>query len=140
MKPRFCDGGAMKQIMKALLLVCLLAFGIGAFAQSSAGTIGGSVKDSQGAVLPDASVTFTNLGTNRTIEMKSNEDGLFNLPALDPGTYKIDVKHANFRTSTRQVTLQTAQVLNLDFQLQPGAVSETIEVTAGTPVVDTATS
>lgn len=130
----------MKQIVKLFLLTGLLVLGVEAFSQSSTGTIGGSVKDSQGALVPDASVTITNQGTNRTVELKSNEDGLFNLPALDPGSYKIDVKHANFRTSTRAVTLETAQVLNLDFQLQPGAVSETVEVTAGTPVVDTATS
>lgn len=130
----------MKQIVKVLTLISLLAFGTGALAQSSTGTIGGSVKDSEGAVLPDTSVTITNEGTNRAIELKSNADGLFNLPALDPGTYKVDVKHASFRTVSREVTLQTAQTLNLDFQLQPGSVSETVEVTAGTPIVDTATS
>ncbi len=119
------------------VLVCLAAV---AFGQSSTGTIGGSVRDAQGAVIPDASVTVTNQGTNRAIELKSNGDGLFTLPGIDPGPYKVEVKQPGFRTETRQVTLQTAQVLSLDFAMQPGEVSQVVEVTAGTPVVDTATS
>ena len=130
----------MKQMFKIFLVLSLLTTGIGAFAQSSTGTIGGSVKDGAGAVLPDTAITITNVGTNRAVALKSNEDGLFNLPALDPGTYRIEVKHASFRTVTREVTLETAQVLSLDFAMQLGEVSETVEVTAGTPVIDTATS
>ncbi len=119
------------------IVVCLAAV---AFGQSSTGTIGGSVRDAQGAVIPDASVTITNQGTNRAVELKSNGDGLFSLPGLDPGPYKIEVKQTGFRTETRVVMLQTAQVLSLDFSMQPGEVSQVVEVTAGTPVVDTATS
>ncbi len=130
----------MKRFVTILFLAVLPLTGIAALAQSSTGTIGGSVKDIQGAMLPEASITITNLGTNRTVQLTSNPEGLFSLPALDPGTYKIVVKHPNFRTATREVTLQTAQVLSLDFELQPGSVSETVEVTSGTPIVDTATS
>lgn len=111
-----------------------------AFGQSSAGTIQGSVKDAQGAVVPDASVTITNTGTSRAVTLKTSGDGLFGLPGLDPSTYKVEVKHASFRTSTEEVTLQTAQVLNLELVLQLGSVTETVEVTAETPIVDTTTS
>ena len=70
--------------------------------------------DAQGAVIPNASVTITNLGTNRAITVTSNADGLFSQPVLDPGSYKVEVQVTNFQTTTEQVTLQTAQIVNLE--------------------------
>jgi len=124
----------------ALILSLALCLATQAFGQSSSGSIQGSVKDAQGAVVPDASVKITNLGTNREVLLKTNGDGLFTLPALDPGPYKVEVQQTNFRTVTQEITLQTAQVVNLEFALQPGSASETVEVVAGTPVIDTTTS
>jgi len=98
------------------------------------------VADTQGAVIPNASVTITNLGNNRIVTVMSTGEGLFSQPALDPGPYKVEVKATNFQTTTQQVTLQTAQLLNLEFKLQPGSTSQTVEVTAATPIVDTSTS
>ena len=120
-----------------ILVLCLASF---AFSQSSAGTIQGTVADAQGAVIQDATVTITNQGTGRVVTLKSNGEGLFSQPALDPGPYKIEVEQPNFQKVVKGVVLQTAQVLNVDFALQPGSTSQTIEVTAATPVVDTATS
>ena len=120
-----------------ILGLCLVSLALG---QSSTGTIQGLVADAQGAVVPDASVTVTNLGTNHSIIAKTNSEGLFSLPALDPGAYKVEVQETNFATTTQQVTLQTAQVVNLEFKLQPGSTSQVVEVTAGTPIIDTSTS
>lgn len=129
---------------RKLFLVLVVAFtqlvASMAFGQSSTGTIQGTVQDSQGAVIPDATVTITNLGTNRAVTVKSNGDGLFSQPALDPGSYKIDVQQTNFRSENQQIVLQTAQVADLRFTLQPGSASESIEVSAATPIVDTTTS
>src|ERR1051326_1737782 len=111
-----------------------------ALGQSSTGTIQGTVQDSQGAVIPDATVTITNTGTNRAVTVKSNGDGLFSQPALDPGPYKVEVQVTNFRTENQQIVLQTAQVADLRFTLQPGSASESVEVSAATPIVDTTTS
>ena len=118
-------------------MLCLAGF---AFAQSSTGTIQGTVADAQGAVIPNASVIVTNQGTNRAITVTSNAEGLFSLPTLDPGPYKVEVQVTNFKATTQQVTLQTAQVVNLELKLQPGSTSETIDVTAEIPIVDTSTS
>src|ERR1035437_3015483 len=120
-----------------ILVLCLAGF---AFAQSSTGTIQGTVADAQGAVIPNASVTITNQGTNRAMTVTSNAEGLFSLPVLDPGSYKVEVQVTNFKATTQQVTLQTAQVVNLEFKLQPGSCSQTIDVTAEAPIVDTSTS
>ncbi len=119
------------------LVLCLTGLALG---QSSTGTIQGSVADAQGAVIPNAPVTITNMGTNRAVTVNSNADGLFSLPALDPGSYKVEVKAPNFSTEVQDITLQTAQVVNLEFKLQPGSTSQTVEVTAATPIVDTSTS
>jgi len=130
-------GSITFRFLIAILLLCLASL---AFAQSNTGTVQGTVKDVQGAVISGASVTITNLGTGRAIPLKSNQAGLFSLPALDPGMYKVEVKQPNFRTIVQQVTLQTAQVINLELILQPGSVSETVEVTSDAPVVETTTS
>jgi len=130
----------MKRFQSSVLLMMLILIASFSFAQSSTGTIQGSVADAQGAVIPNAAVTITNLGTNRAVTVTSNGEGLFSLPALDPGSYTVEVKETNFQTTTDHVTLQTAQVVNLDFKLQPGSTSQTIEVTAAVPIVDTSTS
>jgi hypothetical protein len=130
----------MNKFQSSVLLMMSILIASFSFAQSSTGTIQGSVADTQGAVIPNASVTTTNQGTNRAITVTSNGEGLFSLPALDPGPYKVEIKATNFQTTTRQVTLQTAQVVNLEFALQPGSTSQTVEVTAETPIVDTSTS
>src|SRR5208282_2664852 len=130
----------MPRYRSSVLLLTLILLASFSFAQSSTGTIQGSVADATGAVVPNASVTVTSLSTNRTITVQSSGDGLFSFPTLDPGPYKVEVKETNFETTTQQVTLQTAQVLNLEFKLQPGSTSQTIEVTAGAPIVDTSTS
>ena len=97
-----------------LTLSLVLSLAVLASGQSSTGTIQGTVKDSQGAVIPDASVTITNTGTNLSVSLKTGGDGLFTAPSLEPGPYKVEARQTNFRTVTENVTLETAQVVNLD--------------------------
>ena len=130
----------MNRFQSSVLLMMLILIASFSFAQSSTGTIQGFVADAQGAVIPNASVTITNQGTNRAVTVTSNGEGLFSQPSLDPGSYKVEVKETNFQTTTQDVTLQTAQVVNLEFKLQPGSTSQTVEVTAATPIIDTSTS
>jgi len=126
-----------KFVLLPALVLCLLGM---AFSQSSTGTIQGSVADAQGAVIPGATVTITNQGTGRAVTVNSGPEGLFSLPSLDPGSYKVQVEQTGFQKTTQDVILQTAQVVNLVFALKPGSMSETVEVTAANPIVDTATS
>ncbi len=130
----------MNRFRSAIVLMMLLLVASFSIAQSSTGTIQGTVADDTGAVIPNASVTITNLGTNRVFTATSNGEGLFSQPSLDPGPYKVEVQVSNFQTTTQQVTLETAQVVNLEFKLIPGSTSQTVEVTAATPIVDTSTS
>src|SRR6478752_9774216 len=130
--------------MNQRILVCLLALWMtlpAAFAQVDTGTIAGSVRDSQGAGLPAASVTFVETGTNSTTKTQTDGSGDFASPPLRPGNYKITVTAQGFKTETRgTIVLQVQDRLRLDFSMAVGSVSENVEVTAETPVIQTDTS
>jgi hypothetical protein len=101
------------------------------------GTITGSVKDSTGAVLPGVTVTVVNTSTNATRTTVSNEVGLFDLPALPPGPYKVKSELEGFRASTVDLELQVQQTARVDFKMELSTVSESLTVTGVSPIVET---
>jgi hypothetical protein len=109
------------------------------FAQGGAtGTILGTVTDTSGAIVPNAKVTVTNTATNVAYRTVTGSAGDYNAPALNPGTYKISVESAGFEKSvTNAITLTVDQKVRVDVSLRPGAVSETLEVTAQAVTLDT---
>src|SRR5437868_4386035 len=110
-----------------LLLALLLASAV--FGQSLGGIVG-DVKDSTGAVITGAMVTVTNTGTNAARSMPSNEAGLYSFPALVPGMYTVRVETPGFRPAARSLELQVQQTARVDFALEIGQVTETVEVSA----------
>src|SRR5690242_17186578 len=83
---------------KQAVTVFLLCFvGAMAFAQTNRGGISGVVKDQSGAVIPGASLTVVNVGTNETRKVKSTDLGGFTVVDLDPVTYKITVEAQGFK-------------------------------------------
>ena len=106
------------------------------FAQTL-GTITGEVRDSTGAVVPGATVTVTNQATNATRTTSSNGVGLFDFPALPPGTYRVKSELEGFRTATRDVELQVQQTARVNFTLELGTLAETATVTGVSPLVET---
>ena len=106
------------------------------FAQSL-GTITGEVKDSTGAVLPGVTVTAVNKATNATRTTSSNAVGLFDFPALPPGTYTVKSELEGFRTSSRDLELQVQQTARVNFMLELGAINESATVTGVSPLVET---
>ena len=80
---------------RALFVSCMVMVGI-VQAQTSTGEITGTITDSSGAVVVDATVTLTNSATNAVRTAKSNGSGLFDLPALPPGTYNLNVGMQGF--------------------------------------------
>jgi hypothetical protein len=112
-----------------------------ACAQESRGSITGVVTDQQGSVVPSAAVVVTNADTNTISRTTTNSTGYFEVNLLNPGAYSIAVEAAGFKKSVRSgVTLQVAGRLDLPFQLQLGAVAETVQVTAEAPLIDTTTA
>jgi hypothetical protein len=100
--------------------------------------VNGAVLDSSGAVVANVMVTATNAATSARRSVVTNEQGLYNLPFLDPGTYDIQVQKEGFRTVNRQgIKFDVAQVARLDFTLEVGAVSEQVTVTAQGPLLET---
>src|SRR6266404_5847943 len=90
------------------------------FAQSHYGSVRGTVKDPQGAAVPDAKVTLTNIATNG--------DGIFVFPYVAPADYELSILKEGFRTSTARVTVEVAQQVNLNLSLELGKVTETVTV------------
>src|SRR3984893_4029575 len=110
-------------------------------AQSTFGSIAGTVTDTSGATVTDANVTLTNLGTSEKRTQSSGSDGLFTFVNLFPGQYRIDVEKAGFKHYTRTpITVEVQQTAHIDAALQVGEVSQVVEVTAETPLLQSETS
>src|SRR5579862_8603431 len=118
-----------------LLLVTFLGASL-AWAQVDTGSIAGTVTDASGAVLSGAKVTMTNEATGASLSTVSGADGVYNFSPVRIGNYKLDVSASGFKTAVQShvVVDVSARVLQ-NFQLQPGAVSETVEVTSSAPVL-----
>src|SRR5437879_7213647 len=105
-------------------------------AQSTYGSIAGTVTDTSGATVTDANVTLTNLGTSEKRTQSSGSDGLFTFVNLFPGQYRIDVEKAGFKHYTRTpVTVEVQQSAHVDVALQVGEISQVVEVTSEVPLL-----
>src|SRR5437868_4187755 len=92
------------------------------FGQSTFGSFTGSVKDPSGAVIPGAEVEVVNEGTGVTRKLTTSSAGVFNVPSLNLGTYRIRVSARGFNTYNRQnLVLEANQVINLDIDLTLGS-------------------
>jgi hypothetical protein len=122
----------------SVLLLCGLS--ILAMAQSDTARLVGTVTDPAGAVVPGATVSVTNLGTQHAYTAQSDGVGNYVVAALPPGAYQVQVAQTGFQTLTQNITLQTAQVATLNPQLVIGQASERVEVSSNVPIVETNTS
>ena len=113
-----------------------------ALAQNITGVILGTVKDSAGAVIPNAQVTLTNQQTRAAQTISSNEAGIFVFPSVLPGIYTVEVSMAGFRTHQVRdvgVTMNERRSLG-EIVLQVGQLQERVEVMAEVTPVQTASS
>lgn len=115
-------------------LLCLL--GTPARAQQTLGSINGTVTDSSGAVVSDASVKARNIGTNLEQSVTSRSDGSFSIADLPIGTYALSFSKAGFKTEVHsQIFVQGDRTTTVNSSLQPGEVSSQVTVTA-TPLLN----
>ena len=134
----------MRRLMIGIrvLLVLVLAFAArGTLWAQASGSLVGTITDNAGAVIPNAKVTYTNVGTNETRSMQTDASGNYQFLQLLPGTYKVVAEESGFKQFVRnnvEVTLNNAT--RIDAALDVGAVSETVEVTAESPLVSTQSS
>ena len=119
------------------LVAAMLLLPLTATAQTAA-TIVGDVVDPSGAAVPGVAVTATNDGTGIAREVNTNEAGQYRITPLNPGQYTVQVETAGFKTQIQNaVTLEVAAVLEVDFTLELGDVTETVEVTGAAPIMQT---
>ena len=109
-----------------------------AYGQAVNATLLGTITDSTGAAVANAKVVVTELTTNLAHTGQTNESGNFTFPELPPGPYSVAVEVAGFRRETRTgVELIVNTSTRVDFQLRPGDVTESIDVTAAAPILQT---
>jgi hypothetical protein len=110
----------------------LMLLGIAAWGQSDRGTITGTVLDSSGAAVPGASVTITNRATNSASTAVTSSEGVYTIPALPPGTYKVRVEKPGFKAAEiAEVILAVGSTTSANVTLSVGQVSETVEIASG---------
>jgi hypothetical protein len=112
-----------------------------AWSQSVQGVITGTITDPTGAVVPGATVTITNAGTNISQTTTTGSDGSYRFALVPPGTYTLEIKAANFAgVRASGIVVEASQVVPFNRQLELAKTSQLVEVTAEVPLVQTATS
>lgn len=110
----------------------------GLLAQVDTGSVQGTIRDQSGGVIPGAKVTLTNEGTSFTISTLTGTDGSYIFTPVKIGTYTVAAEFQGFQKATHpKVTVDVQQQVAIDLTLRPGAVTETVEVTAAVPLLQT---
>jgi hypothetical protein len=105
---------------------------------SSAGTLTGTVTDPTGAAIPNAAISLRNVATNLTREMKTGEAGLYTFSNLPVGTYELRASAAGFQsTRVADIILDVNATRRVDIQMTVGQMTETINVEAAAPLLNT---
>lgn len=111
------------------IVVVLFLAVLTAFAQNSG--VQGQITDSSGAAVPGGAVTITNLETGVTSRAATNEQGLYVVPSLTPGRYKLEITASGFAPqSVNEFRLEVGQTARFNLEMKPGAVVEAIQVSA----------
>jgi hypothetical protein len=128
----------LRLVRMALFVVTAYLGGAELFAQSTTGTIQGTVRDEQQAVIPGATVTIRNIDTNLVRSTASGGDGAFRFPNLPVGNYTLTVELAGFSKFTREgIRLLLNQDAVADVTLGAATIAETVTVQADTPLLNT---
>ncbi len=119
-----------KVLLRAAVSLCL-SLSAYTFAQTSNATVGGTVSDSKGALIPGVTITAANLATGIVNTVVSNEAGAYQFASLQTGTYKISAELTGFQPQTyNNVALGISQQVRLNITLQVSSVAQAVEVTA----------
>src|SRR5215472_4618115 len=126
--------GLAQVITTAVLLLIVIT---AASAQEFRGALKGTITDPNGAVVPGATVTVRNVGTNLEATVTTNQDGSYEFPLLQPGEYSLSVSAQGFNTTTREgVQIRVADKLTLDVQMQTAGVTGLVTVVSA-PALET---
>lgn len=127
----------MFRILTAFLLSVAVASSAAAQSTATNGSIEGTIKDQQGALLPGVTVTITNIGTGDERIVVTNDRGIFRAPLLSLGTYRVTAELQGFKKFEQTgIQLSVGETAVINPSLAVGTVSETITVTADTPLLE----
>ncbi len=128
-----------QRIFLVVALLLCASISVAVFAQSTTeGGISGTVTDQSKAVVPNAKVTVVNAGTNRETTATTDEAGRFRVGGLQPGTYTVTVTAANFAPfKVANAVVEVGLVTNIEATLAVAGKTETVEVSAEAPVINT---
>ncbi|MFB3826000.1 MAG: TonB-dependent receptor domain-containing protein [Bryobacteraceae bacterium] len=122
----------------AVVCIALLLFQGAAPAQTTTGTIFGTVADSTGAVIPQVEVTATNVATNFAKTATTDASGRYQIQYLPLGAYRVEVTAAGFKKFSQSgIVLEVDRNARVDPKLEVGAISDTVEVRTDAPLVET---
>ncbi len=125
----------------SLFLIFFLIFAGLLPAQLPTAQVTGLITDASGASVPGADIDLLNQTTGVHSRTRSNDDGNYVFPVVQPSTYQITVSKQGFGTATRKgVELVVSQVARLDFQLTVGSAAQTVDVSAAAPVLESSTA
>lgn len=139
MKESHCK---LKLFATVLLVMAYLAvMSVPIWGQSFYGSVVGTVTDASGAVIPGASVTLINIGTNEKRSAQTDAAGSYRFVNLVPANYRLEVEASGFKRMTREpIVVQVESAVRSDAKLEVGALSETVEVSSQSPLLQTETS
>jgi hypothetical protein len=128
----------MRKSIQGLSIACIIVvFANFTFAQSNTGSLRGTVFDSHGAVVPEATVTVTNIGTNQAAHLTTSATGSYTAANLDPVLYRVEVEAPGFKKAVvGNVKVDTASTATVNVTLQPGAVESEVRVNAESPLLN----
>ncbi len=131
----------MQRLFVAAVVLCLTISLAPISAQTTAGAIVGTVSDPSGAIIAGATITVTNMDTNISVRATTDQTGNYVVTPLNVGRYSVSVEAAGFKRSVRSdITLNVQDRLRVDAALEVGAVTDTVEVAAAAPMLETDTS
>jgi len=124
--------------VKLILVLAMFSICSTVFGQAVNGSLLGTITDSNGAVLPGAKVTITEVSTNLSRSAVTNESGNYVFGNLDRGVYRIEIELTGFKKSIRdKVDVRVNNDTRVDLQLEPGEISQSVEVSATVPLLQT---
>src|SRR5687767_12079436 len=124
---------SVRKVYRALALgfLTLFVFSSLAFGQGQDTKVNGTVKDPQGAVVAGATVTLTDVSTNKSQSTTTNNDGFFQFTIVQAGNYTLEVEGAGFKkTAVTDVVVNVGQTSTVNVETQVGGGTETVTVNA----------
>src|SRR6266852_6577328 len=124
--------------MRAFVLVFACLMGLAICRADELAAVTGLVTDPNGRSVPGVTILITNLSTNVASRTVTNDQGIYRVPSLQPGIYRMTVDKDGFKSIVKSgVELHVQDVASINFELQIGSVNETVTVQAGGLVINT---